>query len=194
MASVRHRRRLTAVRALAVLTPVLTVVGALVAFLLGGDWPLLAASIGVAASIILGTLAFRLDRRLRVEIATVRADQAAEYADEHGRYADEHREFTNHMVGLLDVAGERIDSMRGQLNRLEVEIAYSRSTRPGASTPSTELAQLAEGAEWNDLWPDLSDAPTVVDLVAWDEKNRTLLPEATAESTAALDEPEERTA
>jgi hypothetical protein len=195
MASVRHRRRLTAVRALAVLTPVLTAVGALSAYAMGGSWPVVAAAVGVAASIVLGTVAFRLERRLRIEVATVRADQAAEYADEHARYADEHREFTNHMVGLLDVAGERIDSMRSQVNKLEVDIAYSRSTRPGASTPSNELARLAEGAEWNDLWPDLSDAPTVVDLVAWDDKNRSLLPEAEETApVASYDEPEERTA
>jgi hypothetical protein len=124
---------------------------------------------------VLGAFVLRLERRLRVEVATVRAEQAAEYSQAHARYSEEHREFTDHMVGLLDVASERIDVMRSKLDLLEAEIAAARSARPGASTPSVELARLAEGAEWNDLWPDLAEAPTVVDLVAWDANNRDLL-------------------
>jgi hypothetical protein len=193
MASVRHRRRLTAVRVLAVLMPVLTAVSVVASIPLGGDWLLMAAGAGVVASIVLGTLAFRLERRLRVEVAMARAEQAAEYSDMHARYSEEHRQFTNHMVDLLDVAGERIDSMRTQVNKLEVELNYSRNARPNASTPSNQFAQRAEGAEWNDLWPDLSDAPTVVDLVAWDDKNRSLLPDV-GTPEPPVEEPEERTA
>lgn len=102
----------------------------------------------------------------------MRAEQAAEYAAVHAKYSDEHSEFTSHMVELLDAASERIDVMRGRLDSLESEIAQVRNAKPGASTPSDELARLAGGSEWNDLWPDLSEAPTVVDLVQWDEKNR----------------------
>lgn len=198
MATVRHRRRLTAVRVPAILAPALTAAGAVAAYVLGGDWPIVAASAGAVVSVVLAIAVFRLERRLRVEVATVRAEQASEYSDVHARYSDEHRQFTDHMVGLLDAAGERIDSMRGQVNRLEIEATYARGNRPGASTPSNELALRAEGAEWNDLWPDLSDAPTVVDLVAWDDKNRDLLPEAAEAAAEAkpaeFGEPEERTA
>lgn len=194
MASVRRRRRLTAVRVLAIVAPALTAAGVMVAYVMGGDWPVVAAILGAVASIVLAITAFRLERRLRVEVATVRAEQAAEYSEVHERYSNEHRQFTDHMVGLLDAAGERIDSMRHRVNRLEIEATYARGIRPGASTPSKELALRAEGAEWNDLWPDLSDAPTVVDLVAWDDKNRGLLDPVEDAKPADLDEPEERTA
>ncbi|AYY11464.1 hypothetical protein EF847_00720 [Actinobacteria bacterium YIM 96077] len=152
--------------------PVLTALSAAMSIRMDGVWPFAAAAVGVAASVVLGVAAVRLERRLRVELAAVRADQAAEYSDTHARYSEEHRQFTSHMVGLLDVAAERIDAMRTQVNKLEVELNYSQHGRPGASTPSNQLAQRAEGADWNDLWPDLSDAPTVVDLVAWDDKQR----------------------
>jgi hypothetical protein len=146
------------------------------AVLADGPWPRLAAILGAAVAVVLGGVILRLERKLRVEVATVRAEQAAEYAAIHAKYSDEHSEFTSHMVGLLDAASERIDIMRGRLDGLESEIEQVRNAKPGASTPSDELARLAGGAEWNDLWPDLSDAPTVVDLVKWDEKNRDLLP------------------
>ena len=126
----------------------------------------------------------------------MRAEQSAAYNAEHARYAEQHRDFTDHMVGLLDVASERIDVMRTRLDTLEGEIRAARGARPGASTPSTELAKFAEGAEWNDLWPDLADAPTVVNLVAWDERNRDLI-ESSAPPAVVDDVPgeaQERTA
>lgn len=186
MVSVRHRRRLTTIRVLAVLMPLIAAVCALAAIPMGGDWPLVAAGVGVVASIVLGVGAVRLDRRLRVDVAAVRADQAAEYSEMHARYSEEHRQFTGHMVGLLDVAAERLDAMRVRVNTLETERHEARPNR-SASTPSAQLAQRAEGSEWNDLWPDLSDAPTVVDLVAWDDKQR-------KNRVVEVDEPEERTA
>lgn len=179
MATVRrHRRRLTAVRLLAVVAPVAAIALTGAALVLEGPWPRIAAAVGAVAATVLGAFVLRLERKLRVEVATVRAEQAAEYSEAHARYSEEHREFTDHMVGLLDVASERIDVMRSELDTLEAEIAAARSARPGASTPSVELARLAEGAEWNDLWPDLSEAPTVVDLIKWEDKNTELLPEA----------------
>ncbi|WP_026877693.1 hypothetical protein [Jiangella gansuensis] len=178
MASVRHRRRLTAVRVLAIFAPTLAIGLAAAAFIAEGPWPRVAAAEGAVVAAVLGAFILKLERRLRVEVATVRAEQAAEYSEAHARYSEEHREFTDHMVGLLDVASERIDVMRSKLDLLESEIAAARSARPGASTPSVELARLAEGAEWNDLWPDLSEAPTVVDLIKWEDKNTDLLPEA----------------
>ncbi len=195
MASVRHRRRLNAVRVLAICAPALTIALVVIAFVADGPWPRLAAAAGAAASAALGGLVLRVERRLRVEVAIVRAEQAAEYSEAHARYSEEHREFTDHMVGLLDVASERIDVMRGRLDALEAEIAAARSTKPGASTPSDELAKFADGVEWNDLWPDLSDAPTVVDLIQWEDKNTDLLPEANRPKQVADDEPpEERSA
>lgn len=194
MSAVRHRRRLNAIRVLAVLAPTLAITLTAAAIIADGPWPRVAAAGGAAVSAMLGAFIMRLERRMRVEVATVRAEQAAEYSVAHARYSEEHREFTDHMVGLLDVASERIDVMRGRLDRLEAEIATARSTRLGASTPSTELARLAEGAEWNDLWPDLSDAPTVVDLIKWEDRNTDLLPEADKAPAPRPPEAEERSA
>lgn len=194
MASVRHRRRLTAVRLLAVAAPATAIVLTVGALVLEGPWPRIAAAVGAVAAAVLGGFVLRLERRLRVEVATVRAEQAAEYSEAHARYSEEHREFTDHMVGLLDVASERIDVMRSKLDLLEAEIAAARSARPGASTPSVELARLAEGAEWNDLWPDLSEAPTVVDLIKWEDKNTDLLPEADRTKKSAPAPRQERSA
>ncbi|MBB5786695.1 hypothetical protein [Jiangella mangrovi] len=194
MASVRHRRRLTAVRLLAVAAPVTAIGLTAAALVLEGPWPRIAAAAGAVAAAVLGAFVLRLERKLRVEVASVRAEQAAEYSEAHARYSEEHREFTDHMVGLLDVASERIDVMRGKLDLLEAEIAAARSARPGASTPSVELARLAEGAEWNDLWPDLSEAPTVVDLIKWEDKNTELLPEVDRKKKSAPVERQERSA
>lgn len=176
MTSVRHRRRLTLYRILALATPAITVSCGAYAFVADGPWPRIAAGVGAAAAVGLGGMLVRLERRLRVQEAVVRAEQAAEYASIHLRYTNDHREFSGHMVGLLDTASERIDLMRSRLDALEIEVAKARSARPGASTPSADLAQLTDRGEWNDLWPDLSDAPTVVDLVKWDEKNQDLIP------------------
>ncbi len=188
MASVRHRRRVSALGVLATLAPSFAVVLTVLAIVVGGSWPRPAAAVGAALSVGLGVAVLHLQRRRRVDVATVRAEQAAEYAVVHSRYSDEHRDFTDHMVGLLDLASERIDIMRGRLDTLEAEITHARRARPGASTPSTDLARLTS-REWNDLWPDLSEAPTVVDLVAWDDRNRALLDGATE-----LEARDERTA
>lgn len=192
MVTVRHRRRLNTFRVLAVIAPLIALACAVAAFALDGPWSRVAAAVGAVIATGLGAMVLRVERRLRVEVATVRAEQAAEYAQVHARYSDEHREFTDHMVGLLDAASERIDAMRARLDLLDAEIASARNARPGAATPSTQLARLAGGAEWNDLWPDLSEAPTVVDLIKWDDKNRDLLaaPQATDQTT----DPEQRTA
>lgn len=100
----------------------------------------------------LGAMVLRLDRRLRTAVAGARAEQAAEYSAVHLRASDEHREFADHMVGLLDVAFECIDVMRARL----------------------EPPRPAEHTDSDDLWPDTSDAPTVVDLIIWDDKKREL--------------------
>jgi hypothetical protein len=112
----------------------------------------------------------------------VRASQAAAYAAEHQRYAEEHHSFTAHLVALLDAAAHRIGVQRSRLDSLEAEIAHLRSTWTTPPTPSHELARIADGAEWSDLWPDLTEAPTVVDLLKWDERlHHGLLPETDAQ-------------
>ncbi len=81
------------------------------------------------------------------------------------------------MLALLDEASERIGIQRMTLHLLEREIADLRSARqaaaeadPVAKGPGHVVDVLGEVPEWTDLWPDASDAPTVVDLVVWDER------------------------
>lgn len=179
MSRVRHRRRLYVHRFVAGFAPVAAVGLSGAAFVLDGAWMSAAAAGGALLSLLLGSMVLRLDRRWRVELATVRASHAAAYAAEHERYAAEHHSFTTHLVGLLDAAAHRIGVQRNRLDSLEAEIAHLRSTWTTPPTPSHELARIADGAAWSDLWPDLAEAPTVVDLLKWDERlHHGLLPEA----------------
>ncbi len=179
MIRIRHRRRLRLSRFVAVFAPVVAVGLSGAAFVLDGAWMSAAAAGGALLSLVLGSMMLRLDRRWRVEMATMRAHQAEKYAAEHERYAAEHRAFTSHMVGLLDAAADRISVQRSRLDSLEAEIAHLRSTWRTPPAPSHELARLADGAGWTELWPDLAEAPTVVDLLKWDERiQHGLLPDA----------------
>jgi hypothetical protein len=132
---------------------------------------MLAAASGTLLTVVVSVLVFRVDRRRRIEVGAVRARVAADYAAEHARYVAEHRAFTAHLVALLDAASSRIGLLRHRVDWLEGELASARAAAQRAE-PGTELARFADTAEWTDLWPDLAEAPTVVDLVAWDEKSR----------------------
>ncbi len=126
---------------------------------------------------LLGAALLRLDRRWRVHYAAGRARLAARFAAEHEQYAAEHQSFTTHMLQLLDAASDRIGVQRIMLDLLQADIAKLRSERPTATEPD-HVAKgpghvvdvLGEVPEWTELWPDACEAPTVVDLVAWDER------------------------
>jgi hypothetical protein len=128
---------------------------------------------------LLGAALLRLDRRWRVYYAKGRARQAARFAAEHEEYAAEHQSFTTHMLELLDAASDRIGVQRIMLDLLEADIAelrrgHSTATEPDpvAKGPGHVVDVLGEVPEWTELWPDTSEAPTVVDLVAWDERTQ----------------------
>ena len=173
MIRVRHRRRLRSLRFLAVVGPAAAIGLTAVAYELQGRWWLVAAAAGAALSALLGAAVFRIDRRWRVDYAAGRAAQAAAFAADFEYYSAEHRSFAKHMLALLDEASERIGIQR----MLEREIADLRSARqaaaeadPVAKGPGHVVDVLGEVPEWTDLLPDASDAPTVVDLVVWDER------------------------
>jgi hypothetical protein len=177
MIRVRHRRRLRSFRFLAVAAPAAAIAVTGVAYELQGRWWWAAAAVGVGASLVLGAAIFRLDRRWRVLYAAARAAQSAAFAAESERNADEHRAFVAHMVELLDTASERIGIQRLTLNLLEAQITELRSaqqapTDPVAKGPGHVIDVLGDVPEWTELWPDGADAPTVVDLVTWDERSQ----------------------
>jgi hypothetical protein len=57
-----------------------------------------------------------------------------------------------------------------------------------ADVPSQELVPVGDGLGWEDLWPELAETPTVVDLITWEDRERIgLLPrdgESPAERSA----------
>ena len=170
MAPVRHRRRVRLTRFVAAVAPLAALALAGAAFVLEDQWLPVAAAAGAVLSLVLAAMVLRLDRRWRLEVAMARAAQAAEYAAEHERYSSEHRSFTSHMIGLLDAASDRLGVQRRRIEALEAEVTGLRVTRLPEADPTPALATFAEGPEWNELWPDLADAPTVVDLLKWDER------------------------
>lgn len=173
---------------MAKLAPVVAVSFVVGAYLLGGRWPMIAAAGAALLTALVSVLVFRIDRRRRVEVGAVRARVAADYAAEHSRYAGEHRAFTAHLVSLLDAASSRIGLLRHRIDWLEGELAANRMPPSRGAEPGTELARFADTTEWAELWPDLAEAPTVVDLVAWDERARGELLDY------GDDEPQQRTA
>lgn len=142
-----------------------------VAVVQGRWWSLVAAGAGALLTLLLSALVLRVDRLRRVEVAATRAKVAAEYAAEYTRYASDHRSVTNHLVELLETASNRIGILQRRVERLEGELAELRPAAPAAgATPAPGLASLSGEGEWEQLWPDLAEAPTVVDLVAWDSR------------------------
>jgi hypothetical protein len=171
MSSVRRRSRLGPVRFVAKLAPVLAFSAVAVAFVLDGRWPA-AAVVAAVLTTVVSVLVFRVDRRRRADVAAARARLANDYATEHARYAGEHRAFTEHLVALLDAASSRIGLLRHRIDWLEGELAAAKFTQERtADKPGNELVRLADNSEWIELWPDLAEAPTVVDLIAWDARD-----------------------
>ena len=170
MAPVRHRRRVRLTRFVAAVAPLAALALAGAAFVLEDQWLPVAAAAGAVLSLVLAAMVLRLDRRWRLVVAMARAAQAADYAAEHERHSSEHRSFTSHMIGLLDAASDRLGVQRRRIELLEAEVTGLRVARLAEADPTPALATFAEGPEWNELWPDLADAPTVVDLLKWDER------------------------
>lgn len=157
-----HRTRLSAARLFAVLAPTVAVLLTSVTFVTEFRWVQVAAAVGAIASAVLGGIVFQLERRLRVEVAAVRAAQAAAYDELHERYSTDHRAFTAHIVGMLDEADRRMTAMRRRIDDLEGDAA-------------AHLDQPGEDAV------DTSELPTVVELLSWEERARHgLLPEEAA--------------
>lgn len=196
MTTARRRSRLPLIRLVAKVAPVVAVAVVVVALALGGGWLVAGAVVAALVTVLLSVLVFQVDRRRRVEVGAARARVAADYAAEHSRYAAEHRAFTAHLVGLLDAASSRIGLLRHRVDRLENDLAQSRILPPARPEPSTELAKYADTNEWSELWPDLADAPTVVDLIAWDDRmQEDLLPQARVDyGHEEDDEPQQRSA
>lgn len=184
-----RRRRNRWIRFVARLAPVLAVALVAAAIALNGRWPVVAASSAAALTILVSAFVFRLDRRWRLELAAVRARLAADHAAEQARYATEHRSFTAHMSGMLDAALNRIGLLRYRVDWLESQLAAERSAPANLPEPGVDLARFVDRSEWTELWPDLAEAPTVVDLVGWDERVRDELRSSANDDDTLLPQP-----
>lgn len=141
-----------------------------------GWWLIGGLAGAVLISGLLGALVLHLDRRTRTAVAATRAKLAASHNADLARYAAEHRSFTEHMAGLLDAASVRVSVLRRRVDGLEREVATTRflqRTRPVLAHELEAYSKKSATKEWTELWPDLSDAPTVVDFVAWDQRSGT---------------------
>jgi hypothetical protein len=177
MIRVRHRRRLRSFRFLAVAAPTAAIAMTGAAYELQGRWWWAAAAAGAGVSLLLGAAIVRLDRRWRVLFAADRAARSAAFAAEFERHTEEHKSFAAHMVELLDAASDRIGVQRMTLNLLEAQIAELRTAQQAATDqvakgPHHVVDLLGDVPDWTELWPETSDAPTVVDLVAWEERSQ----------------------
>ncbi|HLR95997.1 MAG TPA: hypothetical protein VK053_15865 [Jiangellaceae bacterium] len=191
MSSMRHRQRFGWVRALSSLVPVLTVLSASAALVLSSTaLAVVAMVIGSLGTITLSVLVTRVQRQARRDVASTRAEEARAYAEQHTRTVREHREFSAHVGERLEQATNEVVELRDRLEGMQADI--DRARRAGASRTSAELASAPEGQEWNELWSGLGDAPTVVDLVLFDEQSRAK--GARAEAAAEDDGPAERSA
>lgn len=169
----RRRRGHTLIQLAAYAAPVLVLAAAIPAATMRGWWLISGLAGAVLISGLLGALVLHLERRTRTAVAATRAKLAASHNADLARYAAEHRSFTDHMVGLLDAASVRLSVLRRRVDGLEREIATTRflqRTRPVLAHELDAYSTKAVTKEWTELWPDLSEAPTVVDFVAWDQR------------------------
>lgn len=169
----RRRRGHTLIRLAAYTAPVLVLAAAIPAATMQGWWLIGGLGGAVLISGLLGGLVLHLERRTRTAVAATRAKLAASHNEDLARYAAEHRSFTEHMVGLLDAASVRVSVLRRRVDGLEREIATTRflqRTRPVLAHELEAYSKKSVTKEWTELWPDLSEAPTVVDFVTWDQR------------------------
>ena len=170
----RRRRGHTLIRLAAYTTPFLVLGAAVPAATMQGWWLIGGLVAAVLVSALLAILVLVLERRTRTTVAATRARLAVAHNADLARYAAEHRSFTEHMVGLLDAASVRMSVLRRRVDVLEREIATTRflqRTRPVLAHELEAYSKKSVTKEWTDLWPDLTEAPTVVDFVAWDQRS-----------------------
>lgn len=170
----RRRRGHTLIRLAAYTAPFLVLAAAIPAATLQGWWLVTGLVSAVLISSLLSGIVLHLERRTRTAVAATRAKLAAAHNEDLARYADEHRSFTEHLVGLLDAASVRVSVLRRRVDVLEREIATTRflqRTRPVLAHELEAYSKKSVTKKWTELWPDLREAPTVVDFVAWDHRS-----------------------
>jgi hypothetical protein len=93
------------------------------ALALGGVWPLVAAFGAAAICLLLSVLVVAVERHRRIEVARVRAQQAAAYNKLHAAHSAEHVEFVRYLRNLLDERDNTVAALRTWLSETREELA-----------------------------------------------------------------------
>jgi hypothetical protein len=110
-----------------------------------------------AAMVVFASSMQRAYRLLAIE----RAELAMSYAELSAQRSLEHTAMLEKFAVLLRDQADEIDSMRAH--------GSDGEALPGVAVLFGENADAGDGTdEVAELWPDLAEAPTVVDLMAWD--------------------------
>jgi hypothetical protein len=135
-------------RVVAVACPLAAFGLTLAAAALGGAWPRLAALAAAAGCLLLSVLLVRVDRQRRVDVAHVRAEQAAAYRTLHEERAAEHLEFTGHMVSIINERESVIAALRGRLDEVLKDLTRAREAVARAEARVRQAEDARRTAEY----------------------------------------------
>jgi hypothetical protein len=112
----------------------------------------------VFAALVVFTSSMRRAYRL---LAIERAELATSYGELAAQRSLEHTAMLEKFAMLLRDQADEIEGLRGR--------GSDGEALPGVAVLFGENADTVDGTdEVAELWPDLAEAPTVVDLMAWD--------------------------
>jgi chromosome segregation ATPase len=107
----------------------------------------LMATLGTAGiCLLLSVLVVAVERRRRIEVARVRAQQAAAYNKLHAAHSAEHVEFVRHLQDLLDERDNAVAALRTWLSETREELARLRDTVGRAEEAKDQAERRADVA------------------------------------------------
>lgn len=142
------------------------------------DLLFVAALAAYAAALLVAIVLGLAERGAHRTLARERADLAADLAARQAAWAAERAAAVERLATLVESQAVLIANQATRVSELEARVAALDVAAPAAPTAESaeaagsavaETAASAVAAEWTELWPDLGDAPTVVDLLAWEQ-------------------------
>lgn len=149
------------------------------------DLLLVAALAAYAAALLVAIVLGLAERGAHRTLARERADLAADLAARQAAWAAERAAAVERLASLVESQAVLIANQATRVSELEARVTAldaaaaaaltvdaAEPAEPASSAEPAESASSARpavAAEWTELWPDLGDAPTVVDLLAWEQ-------------------------